>query len=113
MKRNAQRLAILITVLFFPSAQAADDPEHLIQSCKELVDIYAKRDQRHLFAAATTSLSEALRAGYCKGVVDEYRRRSECATNNWYTQAQRISATLVSSNRPDSVDELLEISCEI
>lgn len=112
MKLAATSIA-LITTLFLPVAQSNDDPEHLIQSCQELVDIYAKRDQKHLLAGVTTSLSEALRAGYCMGVVDEYRRRYECATDDWYTQAQRIAGMAVSTGRHTSVDHLLEISCEI
>jgi len=106
-------IACLLVSLCVPAAQANNDPEHLIQSCQELVDIYAKRDQQRLLAGVATGLSEALRAGYCMGVVDEYRRRYQCATNDWYTQAQRVAGMTAAFGSRTSVDELLEQSCEI
>jgi len=113
VKRISLPIAFLLASLFVPVTQANDDPEHLIQSCQELVDIYAKRDQQRLLAGVATGLSEALRAGYCMGVVDEYRRRYECATDDWFTQAQRVAEMPVSFGPRTSVDELLEMSCEI
>jgi len=106
-------LACLLANLLIPAAQANDDSLNLIASCQELVDIYAKRDEQHLLAGVTTGLSEALRAGYCMGVVDEYRRQSTCATDDWFIQAQRIARTPI----PFDIDvpfvvELLEKSCE-
>lgn len=113
MKPTILPIACLLASLCVPVAQANDDPEHLIQSCQELVDIYAKRDQQRLLAGVATGLSEALRAGYCMGVVDEYRRRYECAADDWFTQARQIAGMPVSFGPRASVDELLEMSCEI
>lgn len=113
MKSIALPLVYLLANLLAPVAQANDDPDHLIQSCQELVEIYAKRDQQRLLAGVATGLSEALRAGYCMGVVDEYRRHYECATDDWFIQAQRVAKTPLSSSTATSVDELLEVSCEI
>jgi hypothetical protein len=103
----------LLAIFFVPISQANDDPKRLIQSCQELVDIYAKRDQQHLLAGVTTGLSEALRAGYCMGVTDEYRRHYQCATNDWFKQAERIAKMPASFSSHTSIDELLEMSCEI
>ena len=94
------------------SAQADDDSKHLVQSCRELVDIYSKRDQQRLLAGVATGLSEALRAGYCMGVVEEYRRHAErCTTNDWFEQAQRVA--LVPLSQRTTVQGLLEMSCAI
>ncbi|WP_411391076.1 hypothetical protein [Pseudomonas sp. MPB23] len=101
----------LLSSLAFASVQANDDPEHLIQSCKELVSIYVKRDQQHLFAGLVTSPSEALRAGYCRGVLDEYRRSSHCAQSNWHTQAARIAGYPAYAEELPSVETLLKQSC--
>lgn len=101
----------LLSCLVLPTAQANDDPEHLIQSCKELVGIYAKRDQQHLLAGLVTSPSEALRAGYCRGVLDEYRRNSFCAQSNWHIQAARIADYPAYAEEQPSVEILLKQSC--
>ncbi|UIP32233.1 hypothetical protein [Stutzerimonas kunmingensis] len=113
MKANA--LPIICMCLLFslalPAAQANDDPEHLIQSCKELVGIYAKRDEQHLLAGLVTSPSEALRAGYCRGVLDEYRRSSFCSQSDWHTQAARIADYPAFAEELPSVETLLKQSC--
>lgn len=111
MKANALCIISLLTLMSVPTAQANTEAEHLIQSCSELVAIYAKRDQQRLLAGIATGLSEALRAGYCMGVVDEYRRHSTCATNDWFTQAQRVAVIPVALAPQTSVAELLELSC--
>ena len=103
----------LLSSLLLPAAQANDDPEHLIQSCKELVGIYAKRDQQHLLAGLVTSPSEALRAGYCRGVLDEYRRSSFCSQSDWHTQAARIADYPAFAEELPSVETLLKQSCAL
>lgn len=94
-----------------PAAQASDDPQYLIQSCQELVDVYTDADQLRTIAKVTSSFSEALRAGYCMGRVDEYRRSYECATEDWFEQAKRISEMPESFSARTTVNELLEHSC--
>jgi len=103
----------LLTNFCVPVAQADDDPKYLIQSCQELVSIYTEVDQLRTVAKVTTSFSEALRAGYCMGRADEYRRNYECATDDWFEQAKRIAAMPAAFSSRTSVDELLELSCEI
>lgn len=95
-------------------ALANDASKHLVSSCRELVEIYVKRDQQHLLAGLTTSTSEALRAGYCRGVIDQYRRSNDsCAQNNWYTQAASIAAYPEYAEKLPAVEALLEESCAL
>lgn len=102
----------LLSSLLLPAAQANNDPKHLIQSCKELLGIYATRDQQHLLAGLVTSPSEALRAGYCRGVLDEYRRSSSfCLQSNWHTQAARIADYPTDAEELPPVETLLRQSC--
>lgn len=113
MKLPALTVACLLSVLPITQVHANDDPEYLIQSCKELVGIYAKRGEKRLAAKVTTSVAEALRAGYCMGVVEEYRRHYECDTDDWFRQAQGIAELPLSFAKRTSVPELLGMSCEI
>ena len=90
------------------------DSKHLVTSCQALVEIYAKRDQQHLLAGLTTSTSAALRAGYCRGVLDEFRRRTDfCYQGDWYVQASRIADYPEYAEQLPAVDELLKQSCAI
>ena len=43
------------------------DNELVIKSCKEVLEIYKSRNKKRLLASQTTSLSEAMYAGYCFG----------------------------------------------
>jgi hypothetical protein len=107
-------IACLLASLCVPVAQANDDSDHLIQSCQELVEIYARRDQQHLLAGLTTSSSEALRAGYCRGVLDEYRRSGGfCAQSDWYAQAARIAEYPAYAEELPPVETLLKQSCAL
>lgn len=105
-------LAWLAAGLLIPVAHADENAEPLINSCKELVRIYAKRDEQRLLASISTSRSDALRAGWCMGVLDEYRRHSSCDTDDWFTQALRIAATPIALDGKEYVTaDLLEKSC--
>ncbi|MDH2373893.1 hypothetical protein QD228_08605 [Cobetia sp. 3AK] len=107
-------IAFLVTLAFTSAtpARANKHSERLIQSCNELVGIYAERDKQNLLAGVTTSVSEALQAGYCMGVLDEYRRHDRCYSHDWFTQAQKIAEMSVGYSERISVNELLEFSCE-
>lgn len=95
-------------------AQPGSESKHLVTSCQALVEIYAKRDQQHLLAGLTTSTSAALRAGYCRGVLDEFRRRSgSCDQGDWYVQASRIADYPEYAEQLPAVDALLKQSCAI
>ena len=112
MKPALLPIACLLVGLSVPAVQANDDPRYLIQSCQELVDIYSDLDQLSTIAKVASSFSEVLRAGYCMGRVDEYRRNNYCVSDNWFEQAKRIAEIPVSFSPRTSVHELLEISCE-
>lgn len=97
-----------------PVVLANEAAKQLITSCQELRGIYAKRDQQRLLAGVTTSHAEAMRAGYCRGVLDEFRRTSNfCAQSDWYKQAERIASYAAYADQLPSVDSLLRQSCEI
>ncbi|MCW8158569.1 hypothetical protein D7243_20560 [Stutzerimonas stutzeri] len=113
MNKHMLPIACLIALLPLTQSQANNDPEYLAHSCRELVGIYAKRNEKRLAAGITTSVSEALRAGYCMGVVEEYRRHFQCRTGDWFRQAQGIAELPLSVATRSTVQELLEISCEI
>lgn len=113
MNLKTLTVCCLLATLLSPLAQANNDPEHLIESCKELVGIYAKHDQQNLLAGMSTSLSEALRAGYCMGVVDEYRRHNLCGRNDWFSQAARVAEMPITFAKRTTVEALLAHSCEI
>jgi len=69
------------------------DAAFLQRSCGELVKIYETRDQRSFLAAQLTSLSEAMRAGYCIGTIQEYLRAGGgCSRDeDWHAYALRIA----------------------
>jgi hypothetical protein len=90
--------AALICLVAVPAWARSDDAAELRQGCSELVDIYKARDQKKFLAMQTTSAAEALRAGYCRGVVIEYlRSNSYCsygwpANDDWFAVARNVAA---------------------
>jgi hypothetical protein len=104
---------LLLTLLSLPlqPSLASTDPARLIESCTELVNIYDKRDQLRFAAAQTTSLSEAMRAGYCRGVLDEYQRKHQCSSSNWREQANTIAQHAHEQPDTQDVDSLLATAC--
>ena len=114
MKTINLALILLLGSTATSFVSANEDSKYLVSSCHELLEIYVKRDQQHLLAGLTTSTSEALRAGYCRGVLDEYRRGNDsCAQNNWYAQAARIATYPEYAEELPEVSTLLEESCEL
>lgn len=74
-----------------------DDPEFLAQSCREALAIFSSRDETQFLAAQRTSLTEAMRAGYCIGTLQSYARENEYYINlcrgevrNWFKMAKFI-----------------------
>jgi hypothetical protein len=93
---------------------SVQEATYVVKLPQALVEIYAKRDQQHLLAGLTTSTSAALRAGYCRGVLDEFRRRTDfCYQGDWYVQASRIADYPEYADQLPAVDELLKQSCAI
>jgi hypothetical protein len=102
---------LILTLLSLPlqPSLASTDPARLIESCTELVNIYVKRDQLRFAAAQTTSLAEAMRAGYCRGVLDEFQRNYQCRTRDWRDQANTIASHALEPS--DTLNDLLAEAC--
>lgn len=102
--------ALIAAILAAATLAHADDPKRLIEGCKQLVHIYDKQDQSSLLAGWTTSVSDALKAGYCRGVIDEFLRTNDCARIGWHRQAKLIAGVDLPSSGV-STEDLLEYSC--
>ena len=100
---NVFNYVVFIGLIFSCSLQAkqasfqADDAELLQQSCREVVEIFEHKDKVGPYAALHTSMAEAMRAGYCIGVLQQYSKQSHrCystryASSNWFEMAKVIS----------------------
>lgn len=89
--------------------------ESFVDGCTELVHIYEKRDQKRLLAGQTTSLSEALRAGYCRGVIDQYKREHNsygyrCRTD-WYEIAEFVARQNGVESKFKGIERLIQTAC--
>ncbi|WP_143870667.1 hypothetical protein [Catenovulum sediminis] len=105
--------AFIIAIGFLPvSAIISAKPLSLTDSCAELINIYASKNEKHLLAAQTTSLSESLRAGYCLGVIDQYAKSEDHCRSDWFKRAEFIAKYALEENSP-SEKKLLRLSCEI
>jgi len=105
-----------IPVLFFlmssSCAMADTNRTVLIEGCAEAVQLYDNQREYKTGAAMMTSLSEALRAGYCKGVLDEYGRSHDCG-GDWLKRAQRIANHKGAEHMPASTEDLLREACRL
>jgi hypothetical protein len=76
----------------------ADDAELLQQSCREVIEIFDRKDQAGKYAALHTSMAEAMRAGYCIGVLQQYSQQSHSChssryrRNDWFDMAKAIAS---------------------
>lgn len=109
-------IAILIALFLLnlsPLAAAKEnDKDRLISSCVELVGVYKTRSEKRLQAAITTSVSEALMAGYCRGVLEEHARRTAgCSKANWLKMAKFIAGQDQFRNNFRTLHGLLEKAC--
>lgn len=102
--------AVAAAILSSASISYAADATRLIEGCQELIRIYEKHDQKRVLAGWTTSVSDAMKAGYCRGVIDEFRRNNGCAGSNWHRQATQI-ANADAGLSAGSAESLLERSC--
>lgn len=96
---------IVFSVLVFScSLQAkespfeSDDAEFLLQSCRDVVEIFDGKDKTGKYAALHTSMAEAMRAGYCIGVLQQYNKQphscysSRYRSSNWFEMAKAIAS---------------------
>jgi hypothetical protein len=87
------------------------DASLLVQSCQEAVDVFSSHEKTGYLAAYRTSLSEALRAGYCIGVLEQFSDAygEYCEGNaGWFENAQRI-ASLTLTQRESATTSTFEI----
>lgn len=95
-----------------PQVFADEEAEYLLQSCKDLVNIFSQFDEEKPLAFFTTSREDAMRAGYCQGATDQFRRQHyRCAANDWFEQAQKITQVTANSAESKDIESLLELSC--
>lgn len=95
----------------------------LVNACTELVAMYDRDGQENKLVSWFGSVSEGMQAGYCRGVIVEFRRndalrvtgqwsaRQRCNEPDWYSQAQKVASYPIDSVSQHSVDRLLEASC--
>lgn len=101
--------------LCFSTAMAAERINSgalLIDGCIELVGIYKNKKDKYLLAGQTTSLSEAMKAGYCRGAIEQYIQsaRPYCL-QNWYEIAEQISRLDKSKYKSRKLSKLVELGC--
>ena len=104
-------VTLLVSVLSPSMSLASNSTKKLIESCYELVGIYESKNKKALLAAQTTSLSEALRAGYCRGVIAEYKRQNVCRRTDWFDMAKFIAHQFSFESKFKSTSKLLRLAC--
>lgn len=95
-------IALIMALLAAPvSAKEAlfgkDDAQFLVDSCREVVEIFKQRDETSFLASQRTSLAESMRAGYCIGVLQQYSKSAKSSycnytRSNWFEMAKAIAA---------------------
>jgi len=117
-------IALIIAFLALPvSAKEAlfdkDDAQFLVDSCREVVEIFKQRDETSFLASQRTSLAESMRAGYCIGVLQQYSKSARTGycnytRSNWFEMAKAIAAVSMPEKTLShtSTDKLLkEVYC--
>jgi len=87
------RYLLVFTAFMAMNSSAADiDSETLILSCQEYVAIYDRRGEKNLMASVSTSPAEAMRAGICRGILEEHAKHKGYSCDSpWYQQALYIA----------------------
>lgn len=115
-------------ILFLLPAYALAKPSEpesvkLVGACKELVAMYDRNGDENKLISWFGSVSEGMQAGYCRGVIVEYRRNDKlraaeqwqshttCSQPDWFNQAEIVASYSVATISEYSVDDLLEASC--
>ncbi len=113
-KQGWLSLFLLWGLMSSHSVIAGDESKlhHFVEGCNELVQIYKTRGEQRLLAAQTTSLSEALRAGYCRGVIDSYKdKKGYRCSSDWFEMASYVAHQLDFESKEHDIESLLERSC--
>lgn len=106
------RISIVVSVcalLVSHTAWADADSRRFVLACRDFVKIYKTGDETKPFSGFFASPDDALRAGYCRGVIAEYRRanRYSCANADIMQQA----TTIAGNSYQQPIAELLRRSC--
>lgn len=88
-----------------------EDTAFLQSSCREVIEIFNKKQETGKYAALHTSMSEAMRAGYCIGVLQQYIKTPPKCKNkygnyralNWFDLAQIIVGLSLSAEQLEQV----------
>ena len=92
-------LIALSSLMFIPSYSVAEswdanDGVFLIDSCREVLEIYKNREERTLLAAQRTSLKESKMAGFCIGAIQQFVASDTCRSTrgkSWFELAKKIA----------------------
>lgn len=71
------------------SAFEVEDAAFLQASCLEATVIFARQSEQGKFAALHTSMAEAMRAGYCIGVLQQYIKQQHNCLNYYQSNRQQ------------------------
>lgn len=100
-------LAITLLSAACRGAQAAQiTGKTLVSSCQELIAIYNKNGEQRLLAGVSTSVAEAMRAGICRGMIEEHANHSSCH-RNWHAMA----STIGEFDSDADIEGILDIAC--
>lgn len=99
-------IVALSSVAFGNALASSITSETLISSCKELIAIYDKKGERRFLAGMSTSVAEAMRAGICRGMIEEHANHDRCL-GSWYTVAKNIAEMKSNSG----VEVIMEKAC--
>jgi hypothetical protein len=107
-------LLIFIFCIFTTNtyAKSTNKVELLIDGCTELVGIYKNKREKNLLAGHTTSLSEAIKAGYCRGAIAQFiESNNRYCSSDWYKIAEVISNLNKKKSLHSSQSNLIKKSC--
>jgi len=102
--------AVAITLLSITYREAQANPitvDTLQTSCQELIAIYDKKGEQRFIAGMSTSVAEAMRAGICRGMIEEHANHNRCY-RNWYTMA----STIAEADSFSTVEDMLDFACD-
>ncbi len=89
---------------------AYDDIEFFQKSCQEVISIFENKNQPNQYAALHTSMAEAMRAGYCIGVVQQYIKQQTSCSSRRYSNSDWFKVANVIARLPLSEPEFKHIS---
>lgn len=103
------KFTVVTTLLSAPfaGAQAGSiTAEALATNCQELIAIYDKKGEQRFIAGMSTSVAEAMRAGICRGMIEEHANHNSCY-RNWYD----IASTIAELDTYSNVERMLDHAC--